>query len=276
MPKPRAGVKSRGPSCEGAAGQGKIIKLNGIDEASLLGHSVPKSKFPSLNVWSDPPDDPSVAVFAVHIWRIRLTADPILVEHLQMVLSGDERARTERFHFPQDRAKFIIARAAVRKVLGIYLSLPAVRVRIEYAPGGKPFLRGHDGLHFNLSHSGSIALMAVSGHPVGVDVELVQPGFDFTDISNRYFLPAEIAGLNRTDAASRVQQFFSLWTRKEAVLKANGTGIAGLQAGVDDHGWKIADIHAAPGYAAAVAHHGTDLSYWQWQSNEVPLQRPSE
>lgn len=209
---------------------------------------------------------------AVHIWRIPLTGDPLLIERVRAVLSGDERARAERFHRPEDRAKFIIARGVVRDVLGGYLSLPAAGVRLQYSPTGKPSLVEQDELHFNVSHSGSLALLAVSGYPVGIDVELVQPGFDFTDISSRFFSPEEIAELNRTEAGSRVERFFSLWTRKEAVLKATGTGVPGLESGVVEVGWKITEIDAAPGYAAAVAHQGEggeEPSCWQWQSDEV-------
>jgi 4'-phosphopantetheinyl transferase len=221
-----------------------------------------------MTAWQNPTQRPSVSMRTVHIWRIRL-GDPHAVERLAPVLSADERARAERFHRPEDRTAFIITRGTVRELLGGYLSLPAAAVRLQYSQTGKPSLVENDGLYFNVSHSGSLALLALSARPVGIDVELIKPDFDWMDISGRFFSQEEISELSGSEAGLRVQRFFSLWTRKEALLKATGAGVPGLEAGVEQVGWNITEIDAAPGYAAAVAHKGEELNLWHWQSDEV-------
>ena len=87
--------------------------------------------------------------------------------------------------------------------------------------------------------------------------------------SSRIFSPGETAALHELDAEARVPRFFALWTRKEAVLKARGEGLPGLDSTVPDDGWLITDLDAAPGYAAAVAHKGDELNCWQWPGDDL-------
>jgi 4'-phosphopantetheinyl transferase len=219
--------------------------------------------------WQAPLKRPCVSSRTVHIWRVRLTGGQALIDRFLPVLTCDERARGERFVRLEDRTRFIAARGALREVLGSYLSIPAESVRLQYSQTGKPSLADRDDLHFNVSHSGDLALLALSGQPVGIDVEQIKPDFDFAGISQRFFRAEEVAELDATGEASKVQRFFALWTRKEAFLKATGKGVPGLESSLAGAQWKIEAIDADPGYAAAVAHKGEELSFWQWLGSEA-------
>ncbi len=84
---------------------------------------------------------------------------------------------------------------------------------------GKPFLPG--GISFNLSHSGALAVLATAESDVGVDVEPLSRPFGEATV-RRVLLPEERQWL---EARPR-EDFLRLWTRKEAVLKCRGCGLA--------------------------------------------------
>ena len=142
----------------------------------------------------------------------------------------------------------------MRHTLASLCGMGASELVIRTGPNGKPFLPG--GPHFNLAHSGPIALFAVAAFPVGIDVEAVRTVEP--DLAKSVFTSAELIYLDTLSAAERAAAFFRGWTRKEAVIKATGGSIADLQriAVLPEStlaGWQVSDLTAAPGYAAAVA-----------------------
>lgn len=164
----------------------------------------------------------------VHVWAVPLNPAPGVIAALVTLLSPEERERAQAYKFPALRERYTVARGQLRKLLGNYLQLDPARVEFDYTSRGKPGLMGAgaDQLHFNLAHSGELALIAVThGLPVGVDVEWVRPMPDAESIAERFFSARELAALRTVPAASRDAAFFRLWTRKEAWLKATGDGI---------------------------------------------------
>jgi 4'-phosphopantetheinyl transferase len=154
-------------------------------------------------------------------------------------------------------------------------------------PQGKPFLVGGPKLRFNLAHSHGLALFAVSQQcEVGVDVERVRPFVNDLGIAERYFSARETEVLRGLEPQERCETFFHTWARKEAVLKANGDGLAigleGVEVSVlpDDEvrllrvngteaearRWTLQALRPAAGYVGAVALQGTGLrlSCWYW------------
>jgi phosphopantetheinyl transferase len=133
---------------------------------------------------------------------------------------------------------------------------------------GKPGLAGDDRLRFNLSHCAGVSVCAVgAGMEVGVDCEAIAQHGDLTDVVATTFCNNEQALLARAGAATFTPLFYALWTRKEAVVKAIGLGIAlplaeidvsqapfalASQVAVPSHGdcW-VASLRAPPGLAAA-------------------------
>lgn len=141
------------------------------------------------------------------------------------LLSPVERKRADFFRFREDALRWISYRSSMRAILGSKLGIPPADVPIRISESGKPHLEGpNEGLHFNLSHSNSLAILALSTEgPVGVDLEPINRAADLLECEASFCHPLEIASLP-DDPTARQDQLLQLWTMKEAVLKAVGTG----------------------------------------------------
>lgn len=141
------------------------------------------------------------------------------------------------------------ANEALRRILTAHL--PAgTEVELVTGEHGKPRLAA-GGPEFNLSHSGGIALVALSPrHPVGVDVEQVRPRHDPVALAERALSADDAEAVRRAAPAQRAVVFHRLWARHEARLKCLGEGILG---GPPTGTLAVRDLEVGPGYAAAVA-----------------------
>ena len=160
----------------------------------------------------------------IDVCFIDVTAPADLIEALAESLADAERARADRYRFPDDRRRSIVARAAARRLLGSYLNAdPRGLVFIE-EEHGKPALLNRE-IEFNVSHSGDLVALAFArGTAVGIDVERRRRLNDFPALARRYFSAEELAFVN--SAADVEDAFFTIWTAKEAIVKASGEGIA--------------------------------------------------
>lgn len=185
---------------------------------------------------------------------------------LQESLSPGEWARAGRFRQPADRDRFVAMRTVLRDVLARYLQIAPGSVSLGVLPGGKPVLlaSAQAGLHFNLAHSGRLGLLAVSARPVGIDVEFIDPALEIAAVVRHAFTPAEQAELRATLPAQRRARFYLLWTIKEAMLKAAGTGLPGLDRTPALSAWHPQVLEAGDAYAAAVAHGDLQVTCWDW------------
>ncbi len=170
--------------------------------------------------------------------------DAALLTRYESLLNPEERARWQRFIYPADRQRFLVARACVRMVLADCLghSDPAA-LQFTQTPHGKPELAGPHAktLHFNLSHTDGMLVLAVSRtHVVGVDVECLTRKVELQALSQRYFATQEHEELQDMDGAAQRERFFALWTLKEAWLKARGLG---LRVPLDDFSFCFAGKH---------------------------------
>ena len=144
-------------------------------------------------------------------------------------LDGTERSRWDRFQHAPARRHFVLCRAALRSLLCADLGCDNAQLSFDAADGGKPFAlvagRPVD-IGFNVSHSGRHGLIALapSGR-VGVDVEERVPRSDLNRLIEAVFGPDERADLAALSGGDRVRLFYRLWTLKEAVAKALGTGL---------------------------------------------------
>lgn len=152
------------------------------------------------------------------LWRVALDAPDAL--QWQSLLSDAERARAARFVFERDRLRYRAAHGALRHLLGIG--------GLGFAEGefGKPFLRERPGVAFNLSHSQSVALVAIGKGEIGVDVELLRPMEDMPALAAAHFSAAEQRALADTTPDRQSRVFLEIWTRKEACVKALGAGLS--------------------------------------------------
>ena len=190
------------------------------------------------------------------------------------LLDTSERERAARFYFDRDRRRFIAAHASMRVVLGRCLDRPPQSLRFTAGSNNKPRLVDPPlDLHFNLSHAGERALLALTlGHEIGVDIEEERP-IEMLELARRYFAPAEADELLALPPSEQRSAFFRCWTRKESFIKALGDGLAfpldGFEVSLTKEDvpqllrgchaaphalqrWRIVALEAEPGYAAAL------------------------
>ncbi len=142
-----------------------------------------------------------------------------------------ERERASRFKMERIRNQFIAARAQLRIVLGRYLGSAPADVPITYEPSGKPILKanGAASLHFNVSHSETLAVFAVTRRGrIGVDIECHKSIPNAELLVERFFSQHDCDRFKQLPEHERLNAFFRAWTRKEAVLKAIGLGVQRL------------------------------------------------
>jgi 4'-phosphopantetheinyl transferase len=221
---------------------------------------------------------PEIAGDAVHVWPLMLEGSDESLRLCESHLSPEEIARANRFAFERLRRTFVFAHGQMRILLGHYAR--ATPVSLEYVIGaaGKPAFAPHHTfaatLSFNLTHSGDRALLAVSdGRLVGIDLERGARNPDAMAIAGNYFFGREFQDIASAPEARRQETFFRYWTAKEAVLKAQGTGLSlaldafcvsfepdatcasveSFEAGRLEADWFVRALPCEPGWSAAVA-----------------------
>ena len=240
--------------------------------------------------WFRPPSGLTLRAEEVHLWRAPLDLRGSILERLYGTLADDEKVRAERFRFAEGRARFTAARGMLRDILARYAGVEPASLQFGYQHSGKPFLLAGAGvgkLQFNLSHSKGMGLYGVTlGRPVGVDIEQVRQGPEFSRIAERYFTPKEAEALRNCPVHLQAEAFFRCWTRKEAFIKASGEGFArglgsfevSIEPGDNDalldvsgdpaamKRWHLANVDAVDGFAAAVAveQRGLAFACWEW------------
>lgn len=206
----------------------------------------------------------------VDIWHFHCqSASLAATESLAGTLSEEERVTAGRLRDDTLRSRYIANHATARAILALY----AAGLVLARGRNGKPYVAAPDTakhLRFNMAHSGALCVVAVAaGQEVGVDVERVRHDIALDEIAEMYFTPRELASLRRVPQENRADAFFACWTRKEALLKAQGTGFlrapdtvhVGLEASdLLCSGWTATGFDFSPGYAGAVALEGTQIS----------------
>ncbi|MEM9538622.1 MAG: 4'-phosphopantetheinyl transferase superfamily protein [Cyanobacteria bacterium P01_E01_bin.42] len=166
---------------------------------------------------------------AVRVWRCNLKFPPVTVEALEKLLEEEEKTKAGRFHFQEDRDRYILGRGLLRLLLGHHLQRDPQSLQFAYSAKGKPFLPD-EAVQFNISHSGDFVLLGMSrDRAIGVDVEQIRPLPDALKLAQRFFCEAEWEKIRSLPSNLTSRAFFTAWTRKEAFLKATGEGIVGLQ-----------------------------------------------
>jgi 4'-phosphopantetheinyl transferase len=224
-----------------------------------------------------PPDDSHI-----HLFFASLDRSDADVERFGTLLSPEEKRRAGLFRFARDRRRFTAARAILRTLLGQYLGLDPARVEFRYTNTGKPSLaagQAAGGLTFNLSHSKDGGLFGFSrGREIGVDLERRRAMPDAAELVEAYFAPGEKSYFRAQPAERRDEVFFSLWTRKEAYLKACGDGLLRplddleiLEA--ESAGWTVRGVDVGGIFSAAYAVKapGTcaEVYYWEPRPGET-------
>src|SRR5262245_12475735 len=225
-----------------------------------------------------------------HVWTASLDQPANVVAKLAPLLSRDEYQRAMRYYRPVDRDRFIVGRGVLRKIISAYLALPAGQLRFTYNEYGKPAVsddQNDRALNFNLSHSGELALYAVTRERVvGIDIEYIRKNFATLEIAEHFFSMDELAALKSLPVDLRTTGFFTCWSRKEAFIKAKGMGVsyplgrftvslapdeppALLKVDDDEREagqWKMYELRPGAGYVATmlVTEPQISLKYYHW------------
>jgi 4'-phosphopantetheinyl transferase len=222
----------------------------------------------------------------VDLYTIRLEAEAARLDYLFEILSPEERERALRFRFAEHRRQSILCRGTLREVLALYLDRNPAAIGFGYNRFGKPFVPESD-VRFNLSHSGTWGMLAVSGdREVGIDIERIDPRFAQDQIPEQFFSPREVKHLRSLPQREQTAAFFRCWTRKEAYIKARGGGLSipldrfdvSLEPGkpaallevrddpIEASRWSMVELQPASGYAGALVVEGKGwyFGYCDW------------
>jgi 4'-phosphopantetheinyl transferase len=173
-------------------------------------------------LWSTPPRALAAADVALTIAGLsEIALGPALA-----LLSKAELARIQRITSSDYRLQVIKARALLRLMLARYTGRSPRSFEFDEEGGARPQLRDNPwGWHFSVSHSEDRIAVALSRAPIGIDIERIAAGQDWRAIASICFHPSEQKLLQVGDGSTARETFFEIWTRKEAYLKAIGTGL---------------------------------------------------
>jgi 4'-phosphopantetheinyl transferase len=221
-------------------------------------------------------DRPELISGKIHVWYACIDRSPKEIKEFAVTLSPEETARAKRFRSDQDRDRYIVQHGVLRALLAGYLGFKARQVDICTSAHGKPYLAGKDAtgsVQFSISHSGAYAAFAFGrSNSIGVDIEETRKIPEMDGIVAQHFTPREKAELLVCTEDQRLMLFYRFWTRKEAVLKAQGEGLlkgidsVDVATGEGSGPWQIGvagettmkkffvmDIKGPEGFSAAVA-----------------------
>ena len=180
--------------------------------------------------WPLPPAEIDLPAGEVHLWAARLDPPDDWLRQYAGLLSEDECRRAERFRAGLLRDRYIAGRGMLRILLGRYLRTDPASFSLSYQVHGKPELGSPweaRAVEFNLAHSHELAVYAFTrGSPIGIDVECIRPMANAAELLERFFSPEEVQQWQQIPAERQLRAFFQGWTRKEAWLKAVGSGLS--------------------------------------------------
>lgn len=227
---------------------------------------------------------------SVDIWSIDTAKFPDDLTSYFQLLSQEEQLRSQRFKFEKDKRLYILARSALRLLAGQYLNCTPVSIQMGYAAYDKPYFLDYPEFKFNISHSGEIVVLAfVQKLELGVDVEYIKTDFEVMEIADNFFASDEIENLKKIEKELHFEAFYRCWTRKEAFIKAKGSGLSfplsdfsvsiGEKAELlathwdenEKNEWSLSSFMPKNDYVGALAVHGPvkTIKYHEWKGFEA-------
>lgn len=229
-----------------------------------------------------------------HLWHIQVEEAEYDLRQLLLRLSHDEKQRAEQFLVAAPRTQFIVTRSALRVLLGNYLSIPPETVVFTSNIYGKLYLHPpYAHVKFNVSHSGKRALIAICMNvDVGVDIEQHREFDDPSGMARMICGAEELRQWTQLPPDIQSASFYLAWTRKEAIAKALGYGMATnfkeLQVSLcptetarlihlepafgHASDWSLIDIECTENYSAALAARTSGLGIMPYHITPQQLQ----
>lgn len=213
----------------------------------------------------------SLATGKTHIFRISVDHHfPKIKRALADVLSEREQEKASRMFSAKDKERYVVSKFCLRTILSLCLNVPASEIDFIVHEHKKPTVKN---VEFNISHTGDYVLIAISPKAVGIDLEYLNREFDFKSILDITFSKREIDFIGDKDIDPT--NFYAMWTRKEALLKASGEGISDhlhLIDCLDEHldrekeVFKMRTFIIDKSYVASIATtlDQKELFFWNW------------
>ncbi|HXS35502.1 MAG TPA: 4'-phosphopantetheinyl transferase superfamily protein [Flavipsychrobacter sp.] len=209
----------------------------------------------------------------VHIWTCNINSSNIPKSKIQSVFSATELSRVKAFNDPEDKNRYINAHFFLRNILSKYTSSSPENIEFFYSPHyEKPFIDSSFNINFNLSYRNDWALLAITDQAaVGADIEMHIEINGLDTFASNFFSEKERRWLNSVlPGSEQNKRFFTVWTLKEAYMKATGEGLS-MQSQdfsiiirnnepildlLNEHAnakWILKEISAPDSYSAAIA-----------------------
>lgn len=144
-------------------------------------------------------------------------------DFLKLYSESDAERQKKADTLKRDPAKklSIAAGELAKKAIAEELNIDPKTIRFRTTNTGKPYAENLN-IEFSISHSGTIAVCAISDHPVGIDIERIKEVS--INVAKRLYTPDEQKYVFEKWDLSK-QRFCEVWTRKEAYVKKIGRGI---------------------------------------------------
>ena len=166
----------------------------------------------------------------LHIWKTKISESKHDIGFYWYLLAQDEQIHANEFYFAEDRNRYIVARATLRKLISSYAEVSHKNIVFEYTKYGKPFLdtkNNIQGIKFNIAHSQDAVVYAFTKNiDVGIDIEFVNKDFVIDDVIKYCCSEQEQYRLKSLSENQRYCYFYKLWVIKEALVKAMGLGLS--------------------------------------------------
>lgn len=143
---------------------------------------------------------------------------------LLSMLSPQRQAACMRYRFQADRNRCLYSALLLRLLLCNLFQIEWHSLLFEKSRYGKPYLLFHNDIQFNISHTAGAILCATSKYAIGADTEVF--GQIHPELIQYCFHPEEKNYLFSSHECQQIHKFYEIWTRKEAFLKCQGTGLA--------------------------------------------------
>jgi 4'-phosphopantetheinyl transferase len=162
-----------------------------------------------------------ITLTAISLSEFRSSGIP--AGELKKLLPESSWEKLEKITNTDNNARSLLGELLSRFSISMYSGIKNSEIQIDIADKGKPHLKDHQEVHFNITHSGEMVACAVDSSDIGIDIEHFRK-VNFR-VAERFFSPSEIQDLLALDETLRQEYFFTLWTIKESFLKAIGSGL---------------------------------------------------
>lgn len=161
----------------------------------------------------------------IHLWKLQISKFKPYYEDFWNTLSESEKEKANKFRFNKDKICNVLARGVLKKLLYSYCNTNSLF--IQYTKYNKPYINDLNNVRFNISHSKNYIIIAIAKNiDLGVDVEFINKNAVHEDVSKSFFSTEEQYELSMLKDSEKTEGFYRCWTRKEAFIKALGTGLS--------------------------------------------------